>query len=352
MLLRSRRAAAETGAATTEFALTSLILVPTLLYAIFFFEMSFAKLKANEASRYLVWEMTAYGLSDFQNGDHAAKFDKARKDILDEVKQRYGDGDLDGATPTLVPNYKAHQLISLDATVDPNQITLTDQDPGIYDVGGFSGLNDVVNYVFGFWKFNKMGKPKGEFHIHIKNKLLGRLMPIGYTQNMLSQDEFDLAVTQSLIADQWDVKDGKSVGELDGINCSSDYCKQVSRMHLAGLTGLMGDKVDQALGGVGKAVGVHLPLLAVVESMSLGGSSTGDVSIQVSSQNMKCHDHNPVLTGMTNVYKDRYKKEDSRYYQLYQKLGPCYMGCNKPLKQEAGSNSCPYDSRNSDSECK
>lgn len=352
MLMHARKARSEAGAATTEFALTSLILVPTLLYAIFFFEMSLAKLKANEASRYLVWEMTAYGLSDFQNGDHEAKFKKARSDILSEVKERYGDGDLDGATPKLVPNYKANTLISLQATVDANQISLTNENPGIYSIGNFSAIDDVVNYVFGFWKFNKMGKPKGEFHIHIKNKLLGKLMPIGYTQKMLTQDEFDLATTQSLIADQWDVKDGKALGEIDGLNCSSDYCKQVSRMHLAGLSGLMGDKVDQALGKVGKAVGVHMPLLAVVESMPLGGSSNGEVSIQVSSQNMKCHDHNPLVTGMTNVYKDRYQKQDSRYYKLYQKLGPCYMGCNKPLRQEAGPNACPYDSRNNDAECK
>jgi hypothetical protein len=352
MRLRARNATGEAGAATTEFALTSLILVPTLLYAIFLYEMSFAKLKANEASRYLVWEMTAYGLSDFQNGDHASKFNKARTEILNEVKERYGDGDLDGATPKLVPNYKAHTLISLEATVDTNQVLLTNEEPQIYDIGGFSALDDVVNYVFGFWKFNKMGKAKGEFRIHIKNKLLGRVMPIGYTEKMLTTDEFDLSSTQSLVADQWDVKDGKAVAEIDQLNCASDYCKQVSRMHLAGLTGLMGSSVDRALGQVGKAVGVHLPLLAVVESMSLGGSGDSQVDIQVSAQNMQCHEHHPVLTGMTNVYKDRYKKEDSRYYQIYNKLGPCYMGCNQALKQEAGSNACPYNSRNTDSECK
>lgn len=356
----ARKNQGERGAATTEFALVSLLLVPTLLYSIFFYEMSLTRLKANEASRFLVWEMTAYGLSDFKEGDHEKKFKTARQEILDEVKERYGDGDLDGATPTLVKDYKAHAFLALETSVDTAQVDITDGEPGIYAIDGFDALDDIVNYVFGFWKFNKQGKPVGKFKIHAKNKLLGKLMPIGYTEKMLEKDEFDIPSSQSIIADQWDVKDGAAMAHIAGITCDADgkpacpdYFAQIKRMHLAGLTNLMGgDSVENALGKISGAVGVHLPLLAVGVSQPLSGSNTSEVSLTVSAENMKCHSHQPVRTGMTNVYKDTYKKEDSRYYKLYQKLGPCYMGCDEPLKQEAGDNACSYNSRNTDTECK
>lgn len=353
MRLQLRRSSEETGAATTEFALTTVILVPLLLYAIFFFEVMQAKLKANEASRYMVWEMTAYGLSDWQNGDHAKRFNDARSEILNELNQRYGD-DLDGATPTIVPNYKALAQVATEISVDTGQNTMENVDPGIYSIGGFDTANDVMNYVFGWFKFNKMGKAKGTFKVHIKNKLLGSFA-LGRLAKMklLDKQDIDISSVQSLVVDQWDLKSGQSVNEIGDHQCDSDYCKQIKRMHLAGVTGNFSE-VASTLSKVGAAMGIHMPTEAVISSNALSGTSTADAynALVEHVGEMTCHSHNPVNPDMNNLYKDRYKKEDSRYYKIYNMLGPCYMGCNQPLRQEAGTYKCKYDSRNTNTQCK
>jgi hypothetical protein len=192
MKLTRRNWQSEDGAATTEFALCTVILVPMLLYSIYFFEVLEAKLKTNEASRYMVWEMTAYGLSDWQNADHEAKFATARTEILNELNQRYGD-DLDGATSSgpdaIVPNYKAFTPIATEISVDTTQNTMDNVDPNIYQIGSFSGMDSVAEAIFRDWfKFNVKGKAKGTFKIHIKNKLLGKFV-FGRLANMTLLDK-------------------------------------------------------------------------------------------------------------------------------------------------------------------
>lgn len=335
----------EGGGATVEFALCSLILVPTILYSVFFYELAYAKLKTNEISRYLVWEMTAYGLSDFQEGKHSDKFGQAREAILNEVKTRYAD-DLDGATPDLVPNYKAKEYIAIEVSVDPAQVTLNDAPAGVFNLGDFEGISDVAGQLFSHFGFNENGRPTGEFKLHIKNKLLGKMMPIGYKQNMLEADEFDLGCKQALIADSWDLKSGAQVAEIGYENCNSDYCKQVERMAFLGLA----DEVSGPLNGLSDLVtslGMHFPLAVSVVSIPMSGTADGSHQLEIARP--PCHTHGAIKKHYTNVYKDTYTEGNSRYVKLYRKLGPCYMGCPKALQQEG---QCPYDNRNTQTVCK
>jgi hypothetical protein len=141
-------------------------------------------------------------------------------------------------------------------------------------------------------------------------------------------------------------------------------------MHLAGLADKLGD-VRKVMDQVGNALGLHMPFEAVISSDAMGGSATSVVSnvlADTSDNNvsaMGCHsDHKPVsqkfgntnkMTALdfNNVYKDTYDRDNSNYYKIYKKLGPCYMGCNVALRQEAGQYKCKYeDGRNTNSTCK
>jgi hypothetical protein len=346
MRLNARRISGEAGGAMVEFALMSLILIPTMLYAMYFYELTFAKLKLNEASRYMVWEMTAYGLSNWRHPGgqalHDARFADAKKAITQEVIDRYAD-DLDGATPGLVANYKAHKPLTIEVSIATDQIDLQSVDPGVFTVAGFSGANALFDDYFDLSKFNKNGKVTGTVKMHIKNVWLKRpTMLLGYKENMLMADEMDIKCGQSLIADQWDLKDGTKVAGLeDKSNCDGDgkngYCQQVANMHLYGITNWLGTAMN-GLDSVFSAIGIHDPFSASVKSFPLSGPAE-DSKDQL---DIGQPPHASTPTGYhTNVYKDTWDHNKSRYFKVYDKLGGCYMGCPDTLKQEG---SCNYGS--------
>jgi hypothetical protein len=338
---RLRGLAAQEGGATVEFALTTLVLVPTLLYAIFFYEVSFAKLKANEASRYLVWEMTAFGLSDWFDQKHDARFEQAKSQIMSEVIERYGD-DLDGATPTIIPNYRAHKPITIEVSFDQAQASLQNVSAEVFTVADFSGLDSLVGKGFEWFGFNSKGKASGSLSMTVHNVWLQRgNMLLGDKASMLPTNELKLKAAQSLVADQWDLKSGEAVVQVQHLNCSSAYCRQVGKMSFFGIT----DKVDGALDGVSDLVskiGMHNPLAAVVASIPLDGRNDGAHNLDAPKFEDEHDPHDPLKKHYTNVFKDTYDKKRSRYYKIYQRLGPCYMGCAEPLKQEG---ECPYEPR-------
>lgn len=337
-----RHRADEQGAATVEFALLTLILVPTVLYAIYFYEVSFAMIKANEATRYMVWEMTAYGLSDWKEANHQRLFDSARSTLLSEVRQRYGD-DLDGATgpAPFIGGHIAHKPVTIDVVFE-NAANLENVDPGIFTVGDFSGINSVAAELFDFFKFNQKGKVKGSLTVKAKNKWLGRTMPVFFTRHMLDSQDLNLSVSQSLIADQWDLKDGRKVNAMYGHECDNyDYCRQVDRMAFFGINNYLGGVTD-GLGSLFSAVGIHWPFSIVVRSFPLDGSARADSSICLKVQNATCHSHRAVMKGYTNTFKDTHDRDDSDYYKVYQQTGPFYMGCDEELKQDG---ECNYHAR-------
>ncbi|HCF60617.1 MAG TPA: hypothetical protein DFS52_21785 [Myxococcales bacterium] len=343
----------EEGAATVEFSLCVLVLVPTLLYALFFYEMSFARLKLQEASRYLVWEMTAFKLSDWKaekpvQPKHDALFENARGKVLDEVVERWGD-DLDGSTPRLVSNYKAFNPMTLSVTFNRSQASMQNTSPGVFTVANLDFFDEAANVVFGWVGFNEKGKAEGTLDLKLKNTLLAQTMPVWFTQKMLDGDDFTIRSRQSLIVDAWDLKDGKRVtedrltGTCANVGSASEYCRQVSKMTFAGLA----EAVNELTGGfTAKAgellgrIGVHSPLSTTVASLPLDHSRglKSDHRLDVA----KIPGHSPLYIHYTNTFKDTHEAASSTYHQVYQRLGPYYMGCPKELRQEFGSHKCDY----------
>ncbi len=341
--------AGEQGGAAVEFALLTLVLVPTMLYAIYFYELSLAKLKAQEAGRYLVWEMTAVRLSDYQaDGDrpaaHQALFDQQKSALLSEVQNRWGD-DLDGATPNILAFSNLAKPLTIEVTFPQDKLTLTNNDAEIYNVALTSGfntgpINKVMTQVFDHFGFNNKGKIEGSVTFHVKNIMLGKMMLPGFQQDMLPSQEMDFPIAQAIIADQWDLKKGDDAVEtMQGNRCSSDYCKQVHHMAFLGFAAKLG--FINNLGNYLGFFGVHWPLNSTVASKPLtGGGAEGSMDLIVNDP----PDHATMRKHYTNVYKDTRNKDDSPYYKAYSKRGPNYLGCPCPKKVEG---ECSYtDSSN------
>jgi hypothetical protein len=77
-----------------ELAVVLPLLVSLVLFSQFFVELVRAKLKVQEASRYLAWEMTSHLLSDYGGegeNRHALAFERAREQVVGEAQHRFQD---------------------------------------------------------------------------------------------------------------------------------------------------------------------------------------------------------------------------------------------------------------------
>lgn len=355
--LPASRRRKEAGAAVVEFALMSLLLVPTLLYAIFLSEFAMAKLKAHEAGRYMVWEMTAFGLSDWKTGDHARRFETAKDILIDEMQQRYAD-DMQSATPTIIPGGAARP-ITLQMSFSKTQAELHDVDPKLWDVEfaqgvGTGPVGTAVNAVFDQMHFNTKGQVSGSLKVHVKNTFLGKVMPVYHQEKMLLTDELDIPVHESIIADPWDLKDGSAVAMTAQGGCRDssgvkDYCAQVQRMYFIGLTDKLGYKGNGWMDKILNFLNVHDPLSAVVASKPLTGE--GDENEPADEYRARVpltvfvpegpssSRHNPEKNEYTNVFKDTFENDKSPYTRVYQKRGKYFLGCKKAQMPEG---SCTY----------
>lgn len=159
------------GQALVEFALTVPVLITMLLFSMYFVEFVRAKLKVQEASRFIAWEMTSFTLTDYGNnnsGRHANAFNIARTEAVNDALARYNDLEsIDQISPTnLFVGYS-----NVRATM--NDLPITPTGPNIQNnsnsgQGGFlvsaisSVLNGTVNQMYQRFGFNLNGKVEVE----------------------------------------------------------------------------------------------------------------------------------------------------------------------------------------------
>ncbi len=337
------------GQATAEFAISLIVLVPIMLYSVFFYEFVKAKLKVNEASRYAVWELTVMGLSDWQDGNHDSYFSSQRNKVINEINQRYGD-DLDSATgPSGVAPINGIAVgkpMMINVTFNANSNSLQNTDPQIYTVGSISAGDSVVNAVFNQFNFNTKGKVTGTLEAKVENVWLAKMKTFAWNQNKLLDDaNFTIRNKQSLIAEQWDIKQGSDVitDAIAGGCKDRHFCLQVDRMTFAGFANVGGGSsqggFESAVGGLGDIftkISIHFPFNTTVASKALNGTADSSHNLDVSTipnhgGSLKKH--------YTNTYKDTHTCDNSEYYKTYGKLGKNYMGCREELKQEGD---CQY----------
>ena len=272
MRLSAQPRYARRGSATVEFALVVPVLVMILLFSMYLTELVRAKIKLQEFSRYVVWEMTSYPLSDFAKANHERAFADAKREMMEEAVERYKDLD------SVEPNGPGGNLIAryegVAATLDNKEVpfieggmALGGTDEGFFaDVLG--AVNGGANGLLRFWSFNTNGWMETEATMRFNNVIIpnnylnegqGAFYKVdpfgGRTINSLP-----LRQRYSMYVDAWNLEDGSDAtirGRRAGAHREGDgpdefshgLYLQVDRMVFLGVR----SKLEQELGIIAEA---------------------------------------------------------------------------------------------------
>lgn len=377
--LRYRR-----GQAITEFALVLPVLIVILLYSMYFTELVRAKLKLQEASRFVAWEMTSYTLDDFGKADHAGAF-KAAKDPAElDALDRYKDLEsIDNRSPgdfvVGYSNVKA-TVTNLDAPLITSPIPSLSGDPF------FSGLLNVLNggttAAYQFFGFNTKGKVQVELTMQLDNRILphhfldenggffqadmwgGRNL-----QNLTLKNRF------TLLASGWDMPDGADAvqhqhgpgGPRAGVHrggSDQGIYTQVSRMSLLGapnklgnipgfstIMGLIGDFIPNPI--TATYVVSHNYFEAGNNNIDTRGcdndpghgapwgmnnleDGNGSDGPGLDVDRRKCYDTAP--------FRDTSRYGESQYREIFRARGAFFMGCKKAQADNPAESGVPEHS--------
>jgi hypothetical protein len=207
------------GAATVELALVVPLLVSLLMFSVFLSEVIRARLKLQEASRYVAWEMTSYPLSDYATADHDRAFDLAMKATVKEAAERYADLD------SIEPEGRFGTMLR----ASPVQVSLRNQGVAgvdlsrvLPDSAGAKGpeaaaaMGKTLGELLGHFRFNT----RGQVEVETTSTLSSYVLPRRYLQkeqhgffdvdNWGGRDLSDLRVKEryTLIANGWHLPDG------------------------------------------------------------------------------------------------------------------------------------------------
>jgi len=378
----------EYGAAAVEVAILSLVMVPMVLYAIFFFDLSLMHIKILEASRYSVWELTSTENTNWNTGTHSIQ----SQQVQNELDALWGD-DMNSATSNNSDYNKYagifnEKVSGLSVTTLENEgensssdsiITATWTDDLLFgdnikgekdvDETELNSENDskgiiqsIMNKVLEVagqganFFYNRFGlNSKGFVKTTVSSKLyFKRTAPI-FGDTLLPDDVFDFSANQKLLVDDWRLYDGGDVDYGENSTKNEAYYMQVKRMFFLGVFKDIGDFLKDALGGasddgkgllskflnkIQSAIGIDNPFTPTVRSYALKGSTaetpspcangTGCVTMDV----VDPQDFSPRKHFYTNVVRDTHSWQGSNYYKVYQRQSNSdsssyYMGCPK-----------------------
>ena len=334
----------ERGSSVVEFAIVATILVPLVMYSMYFVDLAKVRLKTQEIARYAAWEMTSYPLSDYKGTNHDEFFRQAARNVATDVRNRYGD-DLRADTE----NHAHVKFMTGDWRL--TQIDLTNQEASImpshdtFDNGGFSGIigtvlkmfNGGVNKVLGFWKFNTKGQVKVDVTVRFTNDFV----PERFAQKFFEEDLFPNNITTLelqdsliLIADSWTLYDGEDVYSPEGYSKDKTGAllwEQTRRMYGGGIHNIPGlgqinniiSKISTWTGGI-----IDNPFMTRVASIASRGdiNSANDIKVNVDCGETEIH-----TTPMRDCCLD---PRQSEYGKSYDKRGEWYMGCPQSEKED------------------
>jgi hypothetical protein len=357
------------GQAITEFALVLPVMIIILLYSMYFTELVRAKLKLQEASRYVAWEMTSYTLDDFGRTDHDKAFQLAQEASVIDALAKYKDLDsIDDKPPgDFVAGYSNVKTTITQHDAPP----ITNPLPGVSGDNFISNLLGVlsgsVSTAYRHFGFNTKGKIQVEVSMQLDNRILPRhfldenggffkadVMGGRNLQNVTMKNRF------TLLASGWDLPDGAdarqhqtgSGGPRSGVHrggSDQGIYTQVSRMSLLGAPEKLGSipGFNQIMGLIGNFVPNPISATYVVSHnyFSAGdsnirdngcdrdpshGAQWGMNNLDSTSNNdgpgldyerRKCFDTAP--------FRDTSKYEDSQYREMFMARGAFFMGCKK-----------------------
>lgn len=323
----------ERGSACVELSLLAVVLVPMLLCAIALLELGWARIKAQEAARFLAWELAAARPSSVARGRETDLLEQAAR-VRAEALLRYGD-DLDGSSGS---GARGRRLLAIELMPSLPDIGLESEeavpleapDPLAGPVAGDESLRRMLEAS----GLEQGGLARARFAMESRSVLSARAPFLEWTGAPL--DELLLEGEHALLLDDWSLPSGAPVnGEIEGANCRSDYCRTVSRMAFIGVDRRM-PWFEDRVRDLARDVNLRLPLVAVVASLPLSG---GGVDASVRLDVARPPGHSPVAKHFTNVFKDWLDPSRSVYHRVYRRLGPFYLGCRAAERKEG---ECPY----------
>jgi hypothetical protein len=379
MRLPALRHSARRGAATVEFALVVPVLVMILMFSMYLTELVRAKIKLQEFSRYVVWEMTSYTLSDFGRGNHDAAFTDAQKEMMEEAVERYKD--LDSVEPNAPGGNLVARYANLEGTLQNKEVpfiegglVLGNTDEGFAsDVLG--AVNGGANGLLNFWSFNTRGWVQLEVSMNFNNVLIpNNYLDQGrgafFKSNPLggrNLGSLRLKQRYSMYADPWNLEDGSdatirgrragSHREGSGEEAQHGLHRQVDRMVFLGVRA----KLEQELGIIGRlrqflqqfapaflgtfvvshnytanpsgsedawardCIGDNTGIRSYPESAH-GGLNNLDKFSQLDWPRPKCFDTAP--------FRDVPYNSPPQYMQIFQARGEFFMGCKNPQAED------------------
>ena len=243
------------GAATVELALVLPILVVMVLFSLFLTELVHGKLKLQEMSRYLAWELTSFSLTDMSGErgeafDSAPAFATARDEAMTEAVMRYRDFDSveDAAGGNFIASWDAPQA---DATSEPAPFEDDDS------VKESETLKE--------WGFNVDGRVR----VDVRTVMHNRLLPRRYLQKGeggfhkvevsggANLSALSMHNSYYLLATDWHLTDGADAnmvpgragrhGSIDSPGANHGLYRRVDRMRFQGATD---DPWTEAPGGM------------------------------------------------------------------------------------------------------
>lgn len=258
---------ARRGSATVEFAIIAPVLIMILLFSMYLTELVRAKIKLQEFSRYAVWEMTSYTLSDFAKAEHDKAFTDAQREAMEEATERYKDLD------SVEPNAPRGTFV---ATYSDVQGKLTNKEVPLIEAGLLLGnggegyasqivsqVNGGANAVLGFWQFNTKGWVESEMSMKFNDALIPREYLQREQGGFFKVDPFggknirslELKSRFSMYADAWNMEDGADAtmrGRRAGAHRGGPadmphgLYQQVDRMKFLGVL----PQLERAVGGI------------------------------------------------------------------------------------------------------
>ncbi|NOZ87088.1 MAG: pilus assembly protein [Deltaproteobacteria bacterium] len=343
------------GSAVTEMALLSIVLVPALLYAVYFFDIIHVMLKVQEAARYAVWEFTGYNLHDYNSSKgkgHKAKFDSAKSAIEQDVKDRFAnlvstDKEAKSKSKKLAIDWNLSKVDISSSKIPVVSKNLADV---FQNNGGGAGFGQVLDrFNMGMNKilqdqmnFNSGGQVTAKITIQARatifpQRYLSRQW--GLADSMLPRKLARLDFTEdvTLVADSWKLFDGSNyvtAGKGKDDQSNKTYFNQLKNVAFFGLEAGLTNQMQQAL-AVMDTNHIPNPWTVVLRSRAYKGGDHNSGRFKFKSGYYSGDIDGGIDTYNTSPMEDG--PGQSEYMKTFDKRGDYYMGC-----KSAGEKECSF----------
>jgi len=325
-----------------EFAIVATVLVPLMMYSMYFVDLAKARLKTAEIARYAVWEMTSFPHSDYNDKNHNRLFEYASGEVAADVEKRYSDDLLADTEDHEKTEYStAHWRLA--------QIVLTNQEANFipnntpFQQNGGQGISEIlgaisgtINKILAFWGFNTKGQAKVDVSLEVENTFI----PKQYAQEFYEADLFPETIktltfreSYVMVVDSWTLLDGEDVQVPGGYTKGTretPYYKQVNRLVWLGANNIpiLGDILNfmsrMQDWPVLNSIIDPAPLGTRMVSIASRGddlNKANDVEVNVDVGQKFFH---------TTPIRDKdLSPMSSEYGKTYNKRGDWYMGCKQ-----------------------